>query len=300
MSDLPTLTILPDEQKFNGENLIQWKINIAQILGSKGLQGYVDGTIPKPSPPKPTPPPDTEKAAAHAVAATPVYSSTPTLDEWVFRDQHAREHVTLNCTDITSLGVVTDGTAKDAWDSIIAEWSKNTEMRRSYAQDALNKTLFVEGSDIQEHIKVLRTRRAAVDGLSTAPMSDETWRGIIVRSIPPTPKWLPVIPCLYAVTTSAEIFSMLITHGIILGRDSSQKSSSQSNTALATKSTASCANPNCKARKRSTHTTENCYWLGGHWCWGWLINGGDREVKVWWISRRGCPRRQYPAKWARE
>ena len=60
-------------------------------------------------------------------------------------------------------------------------------MRRSHAQEALNRTLFVEGNEIQDHIKLLRTRRAAVNNLSTTAMSDETWRGIIIRSIPPTP-----------------------------------------------------------------------------------------------------------------
>ena len=39
-----SLTILSDDQKFNGENLLQWKLNMTQILGAKGLMGYVDGT----------------------------------------------------------------------------------------------------------------------------------------------------------------------------------------------------------------------------------------------------------------
>ena len=170
MSRIPSLTILSEEQKFNGENLLQWKINITQLLGSKGLLGYVNGSISKPSPPETTPPPSTttktpatSESQGDAASATPVYSSTPTLDEWVFRDQLARGHITLNCTDVMSLGVKTDGTAKDAWDSILAEWGKSTDMRRSHAQEALNQTVFVEGSDIQEHIKLLRTRKAAIE-----------------------------------------------------------------------------------------------------------------------------------------
>jgi GAG-pre-integrase domain/gag-polypeptide of LTR copia-type len=258
MSGLPSLTILSEEQKFNGENLLQWKINITQLLGSKGLLGYVDGKVSKPSPS-----PSTQTPEAQPTTATPIYSSSPTLDEWVFRDQLARGHITLNCTDVTSLGVKTDGTAKEAWDSILTEWGTSTDMRRSHAQEALNGTLFVEGSDISEHIKLLRTRKAAVDNLSTSAMSEETWRGVIIRSIPPTTKWLPVIPSLYAMTSSADIVSTLFAHGMILGRDLGQKSSSQSNTALIAKSTDSCTNPRCKAKKRTTHTIENCYWPGG-------------------------------------
>ena len=169
----------------------------------------------------------------------------------------------LNCTDVTSLGVTTTGMAKDAWDSIQTEWGKSTDMRRSHAQEALNKTTYNEGTNIQEHIKLLRTQKAAVDNLDTSVMSDEAWRGIIIRSIPPTAKWLPVIPSLYAMSSSADIISTLFAHGMIVGGNTTTSTNS-SNTVLAVQTTSEgCTNPNCKAKKRSTHTTANCYWPGG-------------------------------------
>jgi hypothetical protein len=261
-SGIPSLTILSEEQKFNGENLLQWKTNMTQLLGSKGLLGYIDGNIPKPT----TKPVDTEKTDTTTPTTSPVYSTTPTLDEWVFRDQLARGHITLNCTDVASLGVITMGTAKDAWESIQAEWGKSTDMRRSHAQEALNRTIYAEGTDIQEHIKMLRTRKAALDSLSTSPVSDEAWRGIIIRSIPPTPKWLPVIPSLYALTTSADIVSTLFAHGMILGRDTPKVSTnaSSSNTVLAAHDRdEGCENPKCKAKNKRSHKTKDCYWEGG-------------------------------------
>ena len=94
-------------------------------------------------------------------------------------------------------------------------------------------------------------------------MNDETWRGIIIRSIPPTSKWLPVIPSLYALTSSADIISTLLAHAMIIGRRVSTSTASSSTTALATRTTKACTNLNCKAKKRSTHTTANCYWPGG-------------------------------------
>jgi hypothetical protein len=264
MSGTPSLTILSEEQKFNGENLLQWNTNMTQLLASKGLSGYIDGRIQKPGPesiPLPTTP-----GATSQQASTPIYSSNPTSDEWIFRDQLARGHITLNCTDITSLGVITTGTAKEAWDSIQNEWGKSTDMRRSHAQEALNRTVYAEGTEIQDHIKLLRTRRAAVDNLSTPAMTDETWRGVIIRSIPPTTKWLPVIPSLYSMGSSVDVISTLLAHGMILGRDINNKAVSGSNsstTALAARTTEGCTNANCKARKRTTHTTANCYWPGG-------------------------------------
>ena len=196
--------------------------------------------------------------------STPIYSSNPNYDEWVFRDQHAQGHITLNCTDVARLGVKTTGTAKEAWDSIQTEWGKSTDMRRSHAQEALDHTVYAEDSDIQEHIKLLQTRKVAVDNLSATPMSDETWKGIVIRSIPPTSKWLPVIPSLYSMTSAADIFSTLIAHGMILDRGIRGKPMSGSSTTALTASTVNtCTNPNCKVKKRSTHTIANCYWPDG-------------------------------------
>src|SRR5277367_3690353 len=213
MSGIPSLTLLSEEQKFNGNNLLQWNTNINQLLGSKGLLGYINGKIPKPGPESILLP--SENVGIQPIT-TPIYSSTPTLDEWNFRDQLARGHITLNCSDVAGLGVVTTGTAKEAWDSIQKEWGKSTDMRRSHVQAALNRTTYVEVNDIQDHIKLLRTRKAAVDNLSTSVMDDETWIGIIIRSLPPPAKWLPVIPSLYAISSSADIISTLFAHGMII------------------------------------------------------------------------------------
>ena len=101
-----------------------------------------------------------------------------------------------------------------------------------------------------------------VNNLSTSVMDDKTWRGIITHSIPPTVKWLPVIPFLYAMSTSADIISTLFAHGMIIGRDKNTKSS-PSNTVLVARTVNPCTNPNCKAKKQSTHMTNYCYWPGG-------------------------------------
>jgi len=62
--------------------------------------------------------------------------------------------------------------AKEAWDSIQTEWGRSTDMCRSYAQESLNKTVYAEGSNIQDHIKLLQTHRVAVNNLSGSTMTD--------------------------------------------------------------------------------------------------------------------------------
>jgi gag-polypeptide of LTR copia-type len=143
MSRITSLTILSEEQKFNRDNLLQWNTSITQLLGSKGLLGYIDGKIQKPGPESIPLPSETTTVQP---ISTPIYSSTPTLNEWIFQDQLARGHITLNCIDVASLSVVTDGTAKEAWDSVQIEWGRSTDMRRSHAQEALNRTEYIEGT----------------------------------------------------------------------------------------------------------------------------------------------------------
>lgn len=87
-----------------------------QLLALKGLSGYIDGKVQKPGP-EVTPLPNTPEVTTQSIT-TLIYSSTPTFDEWTFRDQLARGHITLNCTNVAGLGVMTTGTAKEAWDSI--------------------------------------------------------------------------------------------------------------------------------------------------------------------------------------
>ena len=83
MSGIPSLTILPEEQKFNSENLLQWKIIITQLLGSKGLLGYIDGKRSKPdtTSTKPTTSPDPQAKDGSEEKSTPIYSTSPTQDE---------------------------------------------------------------------------------------------------------------------------------------------------------------------------------------------------------------------------
>jgi hypothetical protein len=246
----PSLTILSEEQKFNGGNLLSWTTNMTQLLGAKGLSGYIDGKITS----------STQTTTGTSTThPTPIYSTTPSADEWHFRDQLTRGHITLNCTDIAGLGVNTTGTAKEAWDSIRTEWGTSTNMRQSHAQELLNKTTYVDGASVQDHIKLLRTQKVAVNDLSATAMNDETWCGIIIRSIPPMPRWLPVIPSLYTLTSPADIVFILLAHGMILDRGHENPS----NVALTALRVGECTNPNCKARIRSTHRTENCYWPGG-------------------------------------
>src|ERR1700678_3363023 len=79
-------------------------------------------------------------------------------------------------------------------------------------------------------------------------MSDETWRGIIIRSIPRTARWLPVIPSLCAMSSSADIISTLFAHGMIIGRNTKASSNSSNTVLVAQTTTEGCTNQTVKLR----------------------------------------------------
>src|SRR6266542_5162463 len=84
-----------------------------------------------------------------------------------------------------------------------------------------------------------------------------------------------VLPSLYGMK-SADIFTTLIAHGMVINRGVQNKPTGLSNTALAARTMESCTNPNCKAKKWLTHSTANCYWPGGGKEGQFPLNFGQR------------------------
>ncbi|KAG6848592.1 hypothetical protein H0H87_003673, partial [Tephrocybe sp. NHM501043] len=83
----PNLFLLPADEKFDGSNWIEFKTTIQNAAKGRGLLGYMEGTISRPSPaPDATPAPPTAYWG----------SLSPTVDEWLQRDSYAQSMITLN------------------------------------------------------------------------------------------------------------------------------------------------------------------------------------------------------------
>ncbi len=262
LSNATGVTILPDTNShFNGKNYALWKLQLTELLKGKGLWGYIEGLIPCPATPT------TSMSGPTTVPLPPdpipIYSLNPSQDEWNFHDQLAHSHIILNALDPISLGVRTDGTAKECWDSITAEHAKKTDMALSKAESALNALKFDGNSVIDAHVSELHTQRQAVNDLSTTAMSDQVFHGIIIRSILPTDNWMPILPSLYSLPTLMDIISHLQTHAATLRATGKGPTQSQALTAGSHTPTHGCGNPGCKAHDKTKHTMDNCYWPGG-------------------------------------
>ncbi|KAJ7199007.1 hypothetical protein GGX14DRAFT_373536, partial [Mycena pura] len=110
MITLPTL-LATEKLQGNKSNYPTFKVLIEEHAASKGLSRYLDGTIVKPALitlPTGTLPPD----------PTPIFSTAPSREEFLYRDGVLRSLIITNINDPIGLGVKRDGTAKECWDSV--------------------------------------------------------------------------------------------------------------------------------------------------------------------------------------
>ncbi|XP_006455794.1 hypothetical protein AGABI2DRAFT_76834, partial [Agaricus bisporus var. bisporus H97] len=115
--------IFADAAKFNGTNWVAWNGLIRIAADLRGVFGYLDGTIPNPSPQNnitPTPTPTTAADAA-TTAQTPVdtpwESTAPSATKWRVRNAWTMGLLIYNTADPVGLGININGSTAEAWKS---------------------------------------------------------------------------------------------------------------------------------------------------------------------------------------
>ncbi|KAJ7194653.1 hypothetical protein GGX14DRAFT_377815, partial [Mycena pura] len=108
MITLPTL-LAADKLQANKANFPTFKVLIEEHAASKGLSGYLYGTITKPS---------VVTSTINPVTPTPIYSTVPAPEEWDYRNGVMKSLIITSIVDPIGLGIKRDGTAKECWDSV--------------------------------------------------------------------------------------------------------------------------------------------------------------------------------------
>jgi len=111
--------VFSEDKKFNGDNFYAFRTLVLTAARARGVIGYLDGTIQKPTK---TPLPTTipiESAGSTTDTTTPRtatewYSKTPSPEEWEVQDAWALGLLIFNTMNPVALGVVTIKTAADA------------------------------------------------------------------------------------------------------------------------------------------------------------------------------------------
>ncbi|KAJ7623973.1 hypothetical protein DFH06DRAFT_1340299 [Mycena polygramma] len=250
------LTFLATEKlQPNKANYATFKGLIEEHGASKGLTGYLNGDIPEPA---------LITGLSDIPAPTPVYSKNPSRKEWNYRNGVMKSMIVTAIADPIGLGVKRDGTAKECWDSVEAACARKSDAALSLAQSELQSIKFAGSSrdDLDALLSNVRNKANAVRMMG-GTVVEKDLKNIPIRSLPADPRWLGLQGALYSATDVDDAFSIIKTVAITSGMPE-HTSVVSSSTALNTSTQKrQCTNPSCKAKNRSSHTFENCYWPGG-------------------------------------
>lgn len=156
-----------------------------------------------------------------------------------------------------------DGTAADAWKSLVGRYQKSTDLTRVYAQRELRSARLGEGEDFVAHMSDLHTKHRRANTVG-AKIEDADFHEIVLASLPAS--WDPIISTLHATTSSSDTLILLDMHWSRINRNAKPTTSGTLAIALKavrradTYSKKQCTNPICKHKG---HLIADCYWKGG-------------------------------------
>ncbi|KAJ7867736.1 hypothetical protein B0H14DRAFT_3441654 [Mycena olivaceomarginata] len=199
LSTAPGVPMLPEADKFDEMGWAAWKTKISAHIKAHGLGGYINGTIPNPRP-------DAENLAANVadlIALPPesrvVYLRTPSSDEWDYCDGITTSILVLNVKDPIGVGLKTNGSAYDAWKSLVDIYAHQTDMAISCVLRDLNTTYYAPGIMCKLH--------RAANNFGTN-ITDGVFRMTFIASL--GEPWRHVTPVLRTYNTSAKVINFLI------------------------------------------------------------------------------------------
>ncbi|KAJ3911075.1 hypothetical protein F5877DRAFT_86518 [Lentinula edodes] len=269
-SNMPNVQRFPTGIALEGEdNWWPYKREVSLAVESKGLQGYLHGTIAKPSDGKPavtvTSP---EGTTTTTTVTTPPYSQTPSPEEWYARDRYVASTIVSNIIDPTGLGVDYTEMASAIWQELVNQFEQKSEELLLFHDSNLRAHRYAYPEEtMEEHKRTMRNllRRATNAG---AVITDGQFRVIVLASLPKD--WDADIRHLPG-KTSSEAFIYL--QGIWLQREKrrteEEREEKKVKALLAMhvasaqapdKNRPTCANPNCK---KIGHTIQRCWAKGG-------------------------------------
>ncbi|KAJ3858500.1 hypothetical protein EV359DRAFT_68966 [Lentinula novae-zelandiae] len=144
--NLVNIPRLPDEKQLAGEeNWRPFKREISFAVQSRGLTGYMDGTIPKL-----TPRTQDYPGPIYPMMATPPYSPTPHPEEWELRDRLVAGAIVSNIVDPIGLGVDETKRASEIWQNLIKRFEKRDEQQIHLAETSLRREVFDPSTDTME------------------------------------------------------------------------------------------------------------------------------------------------------
>jgi hypothetical protein len=150
-------------------------------------------------------------APANLVALPPettvVYSRNPLSDKWDYRDRITTSILVLNIKDPVGVGLKTDGSAYNAWKSLVDIYAHQTDMVINCALCDLNTTYYVHGMAVVEHAAVMCKHQHTANNVGAA-ITNGVFQMIFIVSL--GEPWRHITPVLRTYATSVEVINFLI------------------------------------------------------------------------------------------
>lgn len=179
----PPIPEVLTDLKFDRGVRVSWtpvKHRIINSLKTQGLVGYTDGTVPKPSPPATSP----TQAVPAVLVATAVFSTTPSLEEWIFRNNWAKGIIESHVDNLPSLIANFDNkSAKELFDAFKSTYGGKDGMQKVLTMCKLCSCVFTGSDSIDMFFKCLwDLRKESVEAGNA--IDDPTFHDIILAAFP--------------------------------------------------------------------------------------------------------------------
>ncbi|KAE9384414.1 hypothetical protein BT96DRAFT_950581 [Gymnopus androsaceus JB14] len=173
--NIPTF---PEASQLSGQDTWRaFKDRVELNVQVKGLMGYLDGSIPKPT---------SATYLYAAQTASSIDSQFPSPGEWVQRDRIVASIIYLNCTDPIGIGIERDTVANKTWKYLVKKYESRDEQRIHIADTILREHKFnPETSTMEDHEKKMKNLLKTLHNLG-GTCNDYQFRMIVVASMPDT------------------------------------------------------------------------------------------------------------------
>jgi len=142
----------------------------------RGVYGYLDGTIVRPSFLAP------ELEGLTTITKTSWNSKNPSLDEWETRDAWTKTLLTFNIKDADGLGIDTTGTSANIWKSAKDNYKTHSEMTRINVDSELRTLKYTNDDDFPTHLSTIHNKLSQVRAMGIV-ISDTSFKTILLNSL---------------------------------------------------------------------------------------------------------------------
>jgi hypothetical protein len=155
-----SLSSLYHIEHLNNENWLGWKCHVKAILFEKGIEGYVEGTVPRPPP-----------------------GRDADIAQWEINDQKAQTVIELSVADSQMIHLSGAKVAKEIWDQLkLVKESRGKQVITTW-WGKFYRTFTDDDDDIPMHIKHMREIQETLHMMGSL-VAEDNFCTVLISSLP--------------------------------------------------------------------------------------------------------------------